>query len=117
MAWEPWLIRVTINACRDRQRSGWWKWLRPSKEEFQEADHPSHGQTLEEVVLGREVRTRVWRSLRELSPRQQEVFILRHVEGWSTVEVAENLGLTTGSVKRHLFRAVCHLRKALRGRL
>jgi RNA polymerase sigma-70 factor, ECF subfamily len=26
MAWEPWLTRVTVNACHDRRRSGWWKW-------------------------------------------------------------------------------------------
>jgi RNA polymerase sigma-70 factor (ECF subfamily) len=26
MAWEPWLTRVTVNACRDRRRSGWWRW-------------------------------------------------------------------------------------------
>ncbi len=113
--WEPWLIRVTINACRDRRRSRWWKWLRASNEEFEEANYPSCGQTPEEAVLRGEVRERVWRSLRELSPRQKEVFVLRHLEGWSTEEVADTLGLTPGSVKRHLFRAVCHLRKALRG--
>ena len=27
-AWEPWLTRVTRNACHDRRRSGWWKWWR-----------------------------------------------------------------------------------------
>ncbi|MGH7773485.1 MAG: RNA polymerase sigma factor [Candidatus Binatia bacterium] len=113
--WKPWLVRVTINACRDRQRSGWWKWLRASEEEFQEANHPSRSQTPEELVLRREVRERIWGSLSALSPRQKEVFVLRHLEGWSTAEVADTLGLTPGSVKRHLFRAACHLRKALRG--
>jgi RNA polymerase sigma factor (sigma-70 family) len=23
--WEAWLVRVAVNACRDRQRSAWWK--------------------------------------------------------------------------------------------
>jgi RNA polymerase sigma factor (sigma-70 family) len=57
----------------------------------------------------------IWRSFRELSTRQQEVFVLRYVEGWSTEDVATTLGLSTGSIKRHLYRAVHHLRAALRG--
>ena len=116
MAWGPWLTRVTINACRDRRRSGWWKWWREDNEEFQEADFPGQGPTPEEEVLSREERERVWRSFRVLSPRQQDVFALRHLQGESTEEVAETLGLTAGSVKRHLFRAVRHLRKALGSR-
>ena len=40
-------------------------------------------------------------------------FALRYVEGRTGEEVAELLGLTTGSVKQHLFRAVQHMRKAL----
>lgn len=116
MAWGPWLTRVAINACRDRRRSGWWKWWRENHEAFEEVEFSAPGLTPEEEVLGREERTRIWRSFRELSARQQEVFVLRHLEGWSTEEVAETLGLTTGSVKRHLFRAVRHLRHALGGR-
>ena len=49
----------------------------------------------------------------QLAPRQREVFVLRHVEGWSTREVADAIGVETGSVKRHLFRAIRHLRTAL----
>jgi RNA polymerase sigma factor (sigma-70 family) len=50
-----------------------------------------------------------------LPARQQEVFVLRHVEEWSTDEVARALEITPGSVKRHLFRAIRHLRVALGG--
>ncbi len=115
-AWGAWITRVTTNACRDRRRSGWWKHWRAANEEFQEANHASHGWTPEEEALREEGRARIWRSFRQMSGRQQEVFVLRHVEGWSTEEVAETLGLTVGSVKSHLWRAVHHLRKALRSR-
>jgi RNA polymerase sigma factor (sigma-70 family) len=27
-AWAAWLTRVAVNACRDRQRSWWRRWLR-----------------------------------------------------------------------------------------
>lgn len=114
--WDRWIVRVTVNACRDRRRSGWWKWLRASNKEFEESNHPSSVQTPEELMLNGEIRNRIWRSLQELSPRQKNVLVLRHIEGWSTQEVADTLGISAGSVKRHLFRAASHLRKALRDR-
>jgi RNA polymerase sigma-70 factor, ECF subfamily len=118
MAWEPWLTRVTVNACRDRRRSGWWKWWRAPRH-TSEADvssvleHPSAGPTPEEAALSREVCGRIWQLFRELPARQQEVFALRYLEGWSTDAVAEALGLSVGSVKQHLFRAVHRLRAAI----
>ena len=56
---------------------------------------------------------RIWRAFEQLAPRQREVFVLRHVEGWSTREGAEGMGVETGSVRRDLFRAIRHLRTAL----
>ncbi len=116
-AWAAWLTRVAVNACRDRRRSGWWKHWRASSEEFQELNYADQGRTPEEETLGKEVRARIWHCFRQMSGRQQEVFVLRHIEGWPTEEVAESLGLTVGSVKSHLCRAVRHLRKALRSRV
>ena len=114
--WGAWLTRVTVNACHDRRRSAWWKWWRSSNGAYREMEHQSRDRTPEQELLGREELARIWRSFGELSPRQREVFALRHVEGWSTEEVAKVLGLSSGSVKRHLFRAVCQLRKTLGGR-
>jgi RNA polymerase sigma-70 factor (ECF subfamily) len=65
------------------------------------------------MLLGRETQGRIWRAFEGLSARQQEVFVLRYVDEWSTEQVAEMLGITTGSVKRYLFRAVRHLRRVL----
>jgi RNA polymerase sigma-70 factor (ECF subfamily) len=115
IAWGPWLTRVTVNACRDRRRSGWWMWWRERHQAFEEAELPGHGFTPEQEVLSRERRREVWQSFRQLSSRQQEVFVLRHLEGFSTAEVAEILGVSSGSIKRHLYRAVHQMRKALGG--
>ena len=41
------------------------------------------------------------------------MFVLRHIEGLSGPEIAEALGLSAGSVKRHLFRAVHRMRETL----
>ena len=111
MAWGPWLTRVAINACRDRKRTAWWRLWHGASEEFELVDGDP---TPEAAALTVESREELWRTFRLLSQRQREVFVLRHLEEWSTQDVAEALGLSTGSVKRHLFRAVEHLRKGLR---
>jgi len=117
IAWEAWLTRVTLNTCRDRQRSWWRRWTRADPMERQMLQLPSIAPTPEETTVSREQRERIWQFLRRLSARQQEVFVLRYVEGWSGEEVAEFLGLSPGSVKRHLFRAVHNMRQALGGQL
>ena len=66
-----------------------------------------------EAAIGEETRRRIWLAFRGLPGRQREVFVLRHVEEWSTEEVASALGLSPGSVKRHLFRAIRRLRQTL----
>ncbi len=120
MAWEPWLTRVTVNACHDRRRSGWWKWWRAPRSTADDVapsvpDFPGHSPTPEEEALNREARGHIWQAFRALSARQQEVFVLRYLEGWSTEAVADALGLSLGSVKQHLFRAVQHLRAVIGG--
>jgi RNA polymerase sigma-70 factor, ECF subfamily len=120
MTWESWLTRVTVNACHDRRRSGWWRWWRSRSprtdvDALSMLDLPSQGPTPEEEALNREARRRIWQAFRVLSSRQQEVFVLRYLEGWSTEAVADMLGLSAGSVKQHLFRAVHHLRAAIEG--
>jgi len=115
-AWDRWLTRVTVNACRDRRRSGWWRWWRDGRgSPREEARSPVVWTTPEDALLGVEARRAIWLAFRQLSPRQREVFALRYVHELSTSEVAATLGLGEGSAKQHLFRAVRQLRVTLRG--
>jgi RNA polymerase sigma-70 factor, ECF subfamily len=66
-----------------------------------------------DVAIGEDTRRRIWIAFRTLPRRQQEVFALRHIEEQPTLAVAAALGLSPGSVKRHLFRAVRALRRSL----
>jgi len=109
--WEAWLVRVAVNACRDRQRSAWWKSRRRPGDLDELA--PWLSVSSEEQARSKEWQSRVWHALRALNNRQRNVFVLRYIEGWSTNDVAETLGLTTAAVKTHLFRAVRHLRKVV----
>ena len=113
--WGPWLTRITVNACRDRRRAGWWRRFRRWSEQIETVPLMDAGPSPEDLVIGSETRGRIWREFRSLPDRQREVFVLRHVEGWSGPEIAAALGVSTGSVKRHLFRAVRRLRDAMGG--
>ncbi|MBN1938211.1 MAG: RNA polymerase sigma factor [Candidatus Aminicenantes bacterium] len=61
----------------------------------------------------REIRARIEEALGGLTPKQRQIFTLRHYEGYTTREIAGMIELTEGSVKTHLFRAVGSLRKRL----
>ena len=113
MAWGPWLTRVAVHACRDRRRSRWWRRWWTVSAVLDEETTASTRRTPEGETVGAEQRRRIWGAFEHLAPRQREVFVLRHVEGWSTREVADAIGVETGSVKRHLFRAIRHLRTVL----
>lgn len=113
MDWAAWLTRVAVNACRDRRRAGGWMRFRLRSTHIDDlplvTDTPGPGDT----AVAEETRRRIWTAFRDLPRRQQEVFALRYIEEQATADVAAALGLSPGSVKRHLFRAVRHLRRAL----
>jgi RNA polymerase sigma-70 factor (ECF subfamily) len=115
-ALDRWVTRVTVNACRDRRRSGWWRWWRVRGREIEEHDVAGRVATPEQQLLGAERRRMIWDAFQTLSTRQRETFALRYVGGLTTAETAETLGITAGSAKRHLFRAVERLRTVLGGR-
>ena len=67
-----------------------------------------------EQLLGRtETRDILEKATQELPPSFRTVFLLRDVEGLSTEETAEMLGLTISAVKARLFRARLRLREEL----
>jgi RNA polymerase sigma-70 factor, ECF subfamily len=109
------LTRVAINACHDRHRAGWWTRFRRSSARIEEVSLAAGDSSPADRVLSEETRTRIWLAFRKLPDRRREVFVLRYIEDLSTAEVAAALALSPGSVKRHLFRAMRHLRETLRG--
>jgi RNA polymerase sigma-70 factor (ECF subfamily) len=56
-------------------------------------------------------------ALEKVSPQEKAVFLLRHYDDLMLREIAEVLGLSLGSVKSYLFRAIQKLRRELGGRV
>lgn len=68
----------------------------------------------EQRLLSQELANRVREALRALPPgRQREIFRLRYRDGMPIQQIAERLGLHSGTVKVHLFRSARSLRKQL----
>jgi RNA polymerase sigma-70 factor (ECF subfamily) len=111
-----WLSRIAINQSIDRYRREKRRrqTLTPLEGDAREAistDHPSP----ERGALGREVGVRISAAVGLLPERQRAVFVLRHYEEQTLEEIAGTLGLSLGTVKSSLHRAIRRLRERLAG--
>jgi RNA polymerase sigma-70 factor (ECF subfamily) len=111
--WGRWLTRIAVNTCHDRRRAGWWQRFRRWSDQVEQVPIIDRGLTPEDAAISGETRRRIWLAFRSLPDRQREVFVLRHLEEWSGPQIADALGLSPGTVKRHLFRAVHRMRVVL----
>jgi RNA polymerase sigma-70 factor, ECF subfamily len=78
------------------------------------AASPTDWRTIPEArLLAQETLACVGEAMRQLPGRQQEVIVLRDVEGWSAEEVCEALGLSPANQRVLLHRARSRVRGAL----
>ena len=76
----------------------------------QKADPKSATSQLVDELLERE---EVIKAIRDLTPDQRQVVILKFLEGWSNAEVAKSLDKPIGAIKSLQHRALASLRKQL----
>lgn len=118
---STWLLRIAVNLIRDHGRNRrlqfWRRAAKCSVEPLAIAGWIAarEGSPEEQTLLQERIGS-IWRSIDVLSSRQREVFLLRFVEELELPEIASVTGLTVGSVKKHLHRAVGALRQRLGGK-
>ncbi len=115
------LMRIAINLQKDHWRNRriqFWRQTRTNAVDLDEASEwlPSHESTQEQRLLARERVGQVWHSVEGLSERQRTVFLLRYVEELELAEIARVTGLSEGTIKAHLSRALARVRAELGGR-
>ena len=115
-----WLMRIAINLQKDywrNRRMQFWRHTRANAVDPDEASEwlPSGERTAEQQMLARERVQQVWKAMESLSERQRTVFLLRYVEDQELSEIAGSTGLSEGTVKAHLSRAVGKVRAELKG--
>jgi RNA polymerase sigma-70 factor, ECF subfamily len=115
-----WLMRIAINLQKDHwrnRRMQFWRHTQTNSVDLDEAGEwlPSGERTAEQQILAREQVAQVWKIVENLSERQRTVFLLRYVEEQELSEIAQATGLSEGTVKAHLSRALGKVRAELRG--
>ena len=120
---STWLTRIVINAALMRLRSQRAHPTTSLDQEDPEQKELSLSTRLtderpspEEIYAGKERFEIFERKLKALPPALQTAVWLRDVEGLSTEEAAEVLGLSQGTLKSQLHRARAKLGELLRGR-
>jgi len=116
-----WLLRIAINLQKDQWRNRklqFWKQTNTNAVDSTEAGSwLASGESSPEAQLVAKDQVRlVWKAVEGLSERQRTVFMLRHVEELELSEIASTMGLSEGTVKAHLSRAMTRVREELGGR-
>jgi RNA polymerase sigma-70 factor (ECF subfamily) len=121
-AFRPWLYRTVRNACLmgRRKRVGEPGRLQsldevlPGHDGPTRPDAPDPGKNPEQLADNAGLRRRLRTALRTLPGPYRAIVFLREMEGLSTREVAEVMGMSEDSVKTRLHRARVQLQAELR---
>ena len=116
-----WFLRIAINLQRDNWRNRrlqFWRQTTTNAVDLSEASEwlPGGGASAEKQLLAKERVKMVGKAVEKLSGRQRTIFLLRFVEEQEIAEIASATGLSEGTVKAHLSRAVAKVRAELGGR-
>ena len=122
--WKPLFYRILENRIRDMQRRRTvrgrvisWLPFRGNDEDDEEQDPIAQAPSLDPQPPRKleisETMDALERAIEALPRRQQQVFMLRTLEGMDVAETATAMGCSEGSVKTHYFRALQSLRAQL----
>jgi RNA polymerase sigma-70 factor (ECF subfamily) len=114
-AFLAWLYRIARNAVIDRSRR------RASRQQvsFEDALAHPHGDNVvnpDEGLLAGSDAGIVRQAMRQLTPLQQEVLVLRYVEGFDTKTICKLTGKRDGTIRGIEFRALAALRALIPSR-
>lgn len=110
-AFSTWLYRITVNAWIDHRRHDSKRELQVDiePEDLLDNNTPKPDVIAESSLLAGHIE----KAVSHLSPQQRAVFVLRHYQEFTIAETARLLGVSEGTVKTLLFRALKKLRELL----
>ena len=109
----PYLTRIAVNQSLNalqRRKKQWGRFLRRDTVPHQMNEPATHG---EPIVDKNERVALVRRAIQALKPKHRAVIVLRLIDGYSTKETAELLGIPLGTVLSRLSRAQHNLKHLL----
>ena len=108
---KAWIFRIALNTGRDIRETAWRRKRQALPED--EACVASHAAGPADIVEHDERLARLRAALMQLRPEEQEVFLLRQNGELTYEEIAESLGVPTGTVKTRMRLALSRLREVL----
>ncbi len=105
-------INLSLNVSRSRQRARWRFWSLDSDEDPAPAPF-TDGAALQDQA---DTRAEVQMALQQLKPDHRAVVVLRMIQGYSTRQTAQALGLPEGTVLSRLSRGLSSLKEILQRR-
>ena len=106
---DPAEAAVEVERFLERGHSDW----RPDWDHHWASPPKSWGENPEERLLAKETRAHLQRAIEALPATQREVITLRDVEGWTSEEVCNVLGVSETNQRVLLHRARSRVRRAL----
>lgn len=104
---HAWLMRVTVNCCRDIWRSSWIKRVVLGSPQLELIP-------AEDEIAEREKKELIMKAVYQLPMQFREIILLFYYQGFGINEIAEMLGVPDGTVASRLSRARSKLEKILK---
>lgn len=113
---EPWLTRITLNACRDRQRHNRVRsFLLLGRSQDASLAEPLSPIDPSLDLIQRDLMRRVGERIARLPAKLREPFVLVTLEAHSQAEAGSILGISEKAVETRIYRARNLLRSAFEG--
>ena len=125
-SFSTWLYRIAINTCKNRLKSSAFRWKKRtvslenpkhSKQDNRSYEIQNGSPSPEDSLEKKEQNMLIQKAVKALPQEQNQVIVLRDIQGLSYNEIADITGLNLGTVKSRLARARLELRKNLNGRI
>ena len=110
---EPWLMRITVNVCRDIQRKRKRRAATVSDATALDSLTASPSRDPHAGLAREQQRQILWRAIDTLPEKERLALILRDVEGLSTAETAEILTSSEATVRSQICRGRLRLKQIL----
>ena len=108
---RAWLLRVTVNRCRELYRMPWRRRVESAENAGGELASPDAG--TEDAALAELRADPVWQALQALPEKLRVVALLHYVEEYTTEEIARIVGSPPATVRTRLHRARKQMRETL----
>lgn len=114
-----WMHRIAVNTCIDhcRTRSKKQKLVQSRLDDPEDAtlETMPYSQALnpEQEMENTMIQQHIQNALRQISPRERAIFVMRHYQDMPLKEIARELKISLGTVKSTLFRALKRMQQEL----